>query len=34
VAGKYADAYGGELAGKPLDRALLACEVPELGHGS
>ena len=29
MAGKYADAYGGELAGKPLDRALLACLIEQ-----
>ena len=33
VAGKYADAYGGELAGKPLDRALLACLIEQAGQG-
>ena len=34
VAGKYADAYGGELAGKPLDRALLACLIEQAGPGA
>ena len=34
VAGKYADAYGGELAGKPLDRALLACLIEQAGQGA
>ena len=33
VAGKYADAYGSELAGKPLDRALLACLIEQAGQG-
>ena len=33
VAGQYADAYGGELAGKPLDRALLACLIEQAGEG-
>ena len=32
VAGQYADAYGGELAGKPLDRALLACLIEQAGE--
>ena len=34
MAGKYADAYGGELAGKPLDRALLACLIEQAGPGA
>jgi ubiquinone/menaquinone biosynthesis C-methylase UbiE len=33
VAGKYADAYGGELASKPLDRALLACLIEQARQG-
>jgi 2-polyprenyl-3-methyl-5-hydroxy-6-metoxy-1,4-benzoquinol methylase len=34
VAGKYADSYSGELAGKPLDRALLACLIEQAGPGT
>ena len=34
VAGKYADAYGGELAGKPPGRALLACLIEQAGQGT
>jgi SAM-dependent methyltransferase len=34
VAGKYAHAYGGELAGKPLDRALLSCLIEQAGPGT
>ena len=31
VAERYADEIGGELAGKPLDRALLRCLVELVG---
>ena len=31
---RNADAYSGELAGKPLDRALLACLIEQAGPGA
>ena len=31
MAERYADAYCDELAGKPLDRALLACLIEQAG---
>jgi ubiquinone/menaquinone biosynthesis C-methylase UbiE len=34
IAAKYADAYSGELAGKPLDRALLACLIEQADQGA
>jgi ubiquinone/menaquinone biosynthesis C-methylase UbiE len=34
VAEKYAAGFGDELAGKPLDRALLACLIEQAGPGA
>ena len=34
VAEKYADGFRGELAGKPLDRALLACLIEQTEQGA
>lgn len=34
VAGRYADSFSGELADKPLDRALLTCLAEQAGDGS
>ena len=34
VAGEYAVGFGDELAGKPLDRALLACLAEQAGDGA
>jgi SAM-dependent methyltransferase len=34
VAGEYAACFGGELAGKPLDRALLACLAEQAGDAA
>src|ERR1700758_4581967 len=34
VAGQYADRFRGELAGKPLDRALLSCLAEQAVNGA
>ena len=34
VAGQYASSFRGELAGKPLDRALLSCLAEQAGDGA